>query len=89
MTLRSDASTSSLHGTSGPARPSLQFAQPTGPSRDGTMELPDESATQGKGGEGQSSAVSAKSADPQKVSERVYDLMKQDLIISRMRKGAG
>lgn len=53
------------------------------------MALPEESATQGKGGEGQSSAVSAKSADPQKVSERVYDLMKQDLIISRMRKGAG
>jgi hypothetical protein len=87
VTITSQSSTGPLHGNIGPTRPSLQFAQAPPAPRDGTMNLPEESGTEGKGSASQSDPISAKNIDPKKVSDRVYDLMKEDLIISRMRRG--
>lgn len=70
-----------------PAQPSLRFAQPTPASSGGEVETPSQTATEGKVGTGYTAPISAKSADPNKVAERVYDLMKEELRIGRIRRG--
>lgn len=72
---------------SAPAQPSLRFAQPAPASSGGDIETPSQTATEGKVGTGSNAPINAKSADPGKVAERVYDLMKEDLRIGRIRRG--
>ena len=66
-------------------KPSMHFA--SAPSR-GSVEggpVPSDTATQGKS-QGDETP-SALRVDPHKVAEKVYDLMKQEVVLGRMRRG--
>ncbi len=66
-------------------KPSMHFAAapPKGAGEGGPV--PSETATQGKMQD--DSTPSALRVDPQKVADKVYELMKQEIITGRMRRG--
>jgi hypothetical protein len=71
------------------ARPDLQFRSP--PARQAGQAGPSasESATEGKGSAAGKEPVSAAGVDPSRVAERVYELMKAEVRLARMRGEGG
>lgn len=69
-----------------PARPSLKFAMPAAEPRSETEPEPSQTATQERGQTStrQPDADPAR-VDPQLVADRVYDLMREEVRIGRLR----
>ncbi|MFI5385012.1 MAG: hypothetical protein ACHQ50_02730 [Fimbriimonadales bacterium] len=78
---------SSLHAPPQPERPSMEFAMPITEQVLQGDPNPGKTATQGKGAASGRGPVSAKNADPKKVADRVYELMKREIILGKMRGG--
>jgi hypothetical protein len=66
-------------------RPDLLYAMPNGQPAGQAGPLGAETATHEKGPAAQSKEASPSAADPRRVAERVYDLMKQEVIAGRAR----
>jgi len=78
---------SPLHEPPGPARPSMEFAMPiTEQVAEGGSD-PGKTATLGKGAASGRGPISARNADPGKVADRVYELMKREIALHRYRSG--
>jgi hypothetical protein len=78
---------SSLHQPAKPARPSLEYALPVGEELAHGEPDPNKTATEGKGAASGRSPISAKNADPKMVADRVYELMKREILLGRDRGG--
>lgn len=78
---------SNIHEPAQPNRPSMEYAMPiTEHSAHGEPD-PSQTATLGKGAASNRSPISARDADPHKVADRVYELMKREIILGRQRGG--
>src|SRR4051812_18234576 len=78
---------SSLHQSAQPVRPSMDYAMPAAQVTGEGDAPPSQTATENSGASAGRGYTSPKSADPRKVAERVYELMRQEAILDRMRKG--
>lgn len=75
------------HAAEGSARPQLDYSLPASPHTPEGDLPPSESASEQTGPAGANSPVSSRRADPRKVADRVYELMKEEARISKMRTG--
>ena len=84
VSVRGKRKADSLHRGEQPQRPSLTFLQPEPPVQ--AQPLPSQTATeQSEHGAQQLGKPSPSDADPRAVADRVYDLMKEELSIGRLR----
>lgn len=78
---------SPMHEPARPERPSLEYAMPiTDQVAHGDPD-PNKTATLGKGAASGRSPISARNADASKVANRVYELMKREIILGKYRGG--
>ena len=76
-----------MHEPAQPERPSMEYALPiTEHSAHGEPD-PNQTATLGKGSASNRGPISARDADPHKVADRVYELMKREIILGKQRGG--
>jgi hypothetical protein len=66
-------------------RPDMHYRQAETPKGGQASASPAETATEGKGPAAGQHEVSAAEADPHRVAERVYELMKQEIRLGRLR----
>lgn len=85
--LKSTHRESPQHHGERPARPSMPFAMPIAAQTSESGPVPNKTATEGKGAASGRGPISARNVDPHKVADRVYDLMKQEIVLGRMRGG--
>lgn len=86
VSVRGKRKADSLHRGEQPQRPSLAFLQPQPPAQAETPPLPSQTATeQSEQGTQQLGKPSPSNADPRAVADRVYDLMKNELSVGRLR----
>ncbi|MHB0937060.1 MAG: hypothetical protein ACYDCO_00630 [Armatimonadota bacterium] len=86
ITVRGKRTTDSLHRGEQPQRPSMAFLQPEPPAQMETPPIPSQTATeQSEHGTEQLRKPSPSHADPRAVADRVYDFMKEELSIGRLR----
>jgi len=78
---------SPAHADSRPEAPGQEFALPLVMAEHETAPTPGEVATEDAGPESAKKAFSPKDADPTKVADRVYDLMKQEILLGKHRRG--
>ncbi len=78
---------SALHQGPRPERPSMEYAMPITEPVVHAEPDPGKTATQGKGAASKRTPISAKNADPKKVADRVYELMKREIILGMQRGG--
>ena len=91
VTVKVGGKEGALHKNEGPPRPSMAFAVPKGGASQETGEAPSKTATEdeqrflvaGKKGPD----AKPKRADPQMVANRVYDLMREEIRLARLRGG--
>lgn len=87
VNVKSTQRQSNLHEPAQPNRPSMEYAMPiTEHSVHGEPD-PNQTATQGKGAASNRGPISARDADPHKVADRVYELMKREIILGKHRGG--
>ena len=89
VTLKGSRLSSPLHEPPGPQRPSMEFAMPI---TDSVLEGgpdPGKTATLGKGAASHRGPISARNADPGKVADRVYELLKREILFTKYRGGLG
>ena len=70
-----------------PAQPSMEYAMPITDSVAEGGPDPNKTATQGKGPASKRIPISAKTADPNKVADRVFELMKREIMMNKYRGG--
>ena len=85
VTVKTGEKKSPLNKDAKAQRPDLQFRAPESPKGGQAPASPAETATESKGPAAGQHEVSAAGADPLKVAERVYDLMKQEIRLGRLR----
>lgn len=78
-------SQATIHASEGPARPQMEFAQPTPTSAPTTPPPPSQQASEQRGPAGEHEPRPAGRADPGRVAQRVYDLMVEEARLARMR----
>lgn len=76
------------HGGQAPDRPSLEYAMPMAEHTAETGPVPNRTATEGRGPASGKSPISPSKVDPRKVTDRVYELMKQEIRMGQMRGGS-
>jgi hypothetical protein len=87
--VRTARKVSPQHQAAAPPRPSLLFAMPQGTKGGEEMPAPSQTATKGDDREhgGVGAPDAAKRADAGAVSERVYELMREELRLAQLRSG--
>ena len=85
--VKSKVKESPLHQPGRPERPSMNFAMPITEQVAHGEPDPNKTATIGKGAASHRAPVSAKNADPKKVADRVYELMKREVLLGKQRGG--
>ena len=89
--VRTGGKTHVHHQDARPGRPSMAFALPAAESRAETAPEPSSTATENSTRTNLEATTEASSeprkADPRLVADRVYDIMKQEIIIARIRGG--
>jgi len=85
VTVRKKRQSDTLHHGAQPGRPSMAFAQPEPAPRGETGPEPSQTATEPSEGTGRQAKASPGKADPRAVADRVYDLMKEELSLGRLR----
>lgn len=85
VSVKQRENTSPTGQNAGPAKPSYLHMQPA-PVTQGPSAAPAETATEGKGvGPGERREVSSQGVDPNKVAEKVYQLMLEEAKDARRR----
>ncbi len=87
VTVKSTAKKSPLHKDAKSKHPDLKFREAGSHQSGEGSPPPSETATEGKGPASGNAPVSASGADPHRVADKVYDLMKQEVRLGRMRSG--
>lgn len=89
VTIRTGQRRDITQGPQGPENPSMAYAMPFGglggesSAPPGEMALGDNAASSGQSQQ----STSASAADPRAVAERVYDLMKDEVRLEKLRSG--
>jgi hypothetical protein len=78
---------SPLHQPGRAERPSMEYAMPVPDETVHGEPDPNKTATLGTGAASNRSPISAKNADPKRVADRVYELLKREIIVGRDRGG--
>src|SRR3954454_14797549 len=78
---------SPLHQPARADRPSMEYAMPVPDEIVHGEPDPNKTATLGKGAASNRAPISAKNADPKKVADRVYELMRREIILGKDRGG--
>src|ERR1044072_2170090 len=78
---------SALHQPARPARASLEYVLPIADEMEEGQPDPNKTATEGKGAASKRSPISAKNVDPKMVADRVYELMRKEIVTLRERGG--
>jgi len=78
------------HQPAGPQRPSMHFALPEPePRAEAIQPEPAQTVTEHAQGAAETEPeTDVKKADPRLVADRVYDLMKQEIVLTRQRGGS-
>jgi len=86
VTVKGKRQADALQRSEQPQRPSLTFLQPEPPAQAETPPVPSQMATQqSEHGTEQGRKPSPGDADPRAVADRVYELMKEELSMGRLR----
>lgn len=88
FTLRTGSRATDRHVAEGAARPQMQYSMPASPNTSEGGLPPSESASGQQSATGANRPVTTQRADPKKVADRVYELMKEEARVARMRRGA-
>ncbi|HVT11709.1 MAG TPA: hypothetical protein VHE55_05545 [Fimbriimonadaceae bacterium] len=78
---------SPMHEPARPERPSLEYAMPVTEQVAHGDPDPNKTATLGRGAATGRGPISARNADPNKIADRVYELMKREIILGKHRGG--
>jgi hypothetical protein len=78
---------SPLHQSARAERPSMDYAMPIAEATIQGEPDPNKTATLGKGAASNRKPISAKNADPKKVADRVYELLKSEIVLGQDRGG--
>jgi hypothetical protein len=86
VSVKSKEKKSPLHKDPKAKKPDLQFRE-AAPQSGQAPPVGSETATEDKGPAAGRAPVSAAGADPRRVAEKVYDLMKEEVRLGRLRGG--
>jgi len=91
VTVKTASAKSPLHKDEKAPRPEMLFALPQGASAMETAPSPGETATEERDAQKQSggtrSPAEPRRADPKQVADRVYELMRDEIRLTRLRGG--
>jgi hypothetical protein len=85
IVLRAREESSPEHAASGPDRPTLEYAVPASQQATQAGPTPDETATERASRNDEETTPATRQADPRLVTDRVYEMMREELRTARMR----
>lgn len=84
--VKSRSQRESLHEPARAERPSLEYAQPMGQeTTHAENAIPAKTATEDRNASTQRERINPREADPKQVADRVYELMKEEVRLGRLR----